>query len=65
MITKEEKDLNINTSENEDVIAESLPPSTVSRSKAKSVRSTLWVCITMIFLSLIGLYLVHQYKGDT
>ena len=61
MITKEEKDWNINTSENEDVIAESLPPSTVSRSKEKSVRPTLWVCITMLFLSLIGLYLVHQY----
>ena len=54
-VTKEEKDLNINTSENEDVVAESLPPQTVSSSKEKSVRSALWVCITLLFFFLVGL----------
>ena len=65
MVTKEEKDWNINTRENEDVIAESLPPpavtTVISSSKEKSIKSTSWVCINMLFLSLLGLHLVHQH----
>ena len=61
MVTKEEKDLNNNTSENEDVVAESLPPPTVSGSKEKSVRSGLWVYITLLLFFLMGLYHVQHH----
>ena len=65
MVTKEEKDWNFNISESEDVITESLPPPAVttliSSSKEKPIKSTSWVCIIMLFLSLIGLHLVHQH----
>ena len=61
MVTKEEKDLNNNTRENEDVVAESLPLPTVSSSKEKSVRSGLWVYITMLLFFLMGLYHVEHH----